>query len=444
MKRLNKEQYAASEGTGGITLVIAGAGTGKTTTMIEKTANCIEKGITTPGKILIMTFSKKAAGEIRERVERKSSSLKGIGFAGTFHSFSLNLLKHYSHEYMAMRGSSAFPAIIDDGLKSELMRKTVMADLSRFLGMPCDAVLGISENIDRLDPYMERKLKRSDLYSEIIKVPREYQNYKLKENLIDYEDMINDASLLLEKNESVKKDIHDRFNYIFVDEFQDSSENNMRLLRLLLPDKNANLYMVGDDYQSIYKFRRAEVQYIINVRNYFPGADIHKLTVNYRSRKEIVLLSNRFIRLNRFRTDKKIKSFRGSGGRVRFHSAGNAHDECGIIRNILISRDSTGETAILFRNNYQGEIIQKQLGGEFNDDVELMTMHGSKGLEFNIVIIAGIADRIIPDRASDIEEERRLFYVAMTRAKDELHIIYYRDSRGRLPQFVRELGVTEE
>lgn len=441
---MNKDQARASLGTGGVSLVIAGAGTGKTTTMIQKIVNCIESGAAHPEKTIVMTFSRKAAEEIRERIWRSSSSTGEIGFAGTYHSFSLKLLKEYSSDYLMMKNQSSFPSLIKEEDREKVMRDIVMSDPGRFLGVPYDAVLNIAENIGRLPDYLMKKIKSSPLYNELISVNDEYCSYKASNNLIDYEDMIDDAALLLETNPALRRDVNSRFTYLFVDEFQDTSENNLRLLKALVPETGRNLYMVGDDFQSIYAFRSARVEYLINIKKYFPEAEIHKLTMNYRSRKEIVKLSNRFIRLNRFRTDKSIKSFRGKGGRIIIHQAENAVSEAALINDLLSRGSPVSETGILYRNNYQGEIIRKKIPSYITGEVELMTMHASKGLEFGRVIIAGISDRIIPDRGSDIEEERRLFYVAMTRAKDELHLIYYKNSNGRLPRFLWELGFRED
>lgn len=444
MKKMNKNQAKASIGTGGVSLVIAGAGTGKTTTMIKKIINCVESGTASPDRTVVLTFSRKAAEEIRERISKSTSSTNEIGFAGTYHSFSLKLLKEYSSDYLKMKKQSSFPTVIKEEDKEKVMRDIVMRDPGRFSGVPYDAVLSIAENIDRLPDYMMKKLTTSPLYNELLSVNKDYCGYKASNNLIDYEDMIDDAADLLENNPDVMNDLHSRYTYIFVDEFQDTSENNLRLLKAVVPVKGRNLFMVGDDFQSIYKFRGSRVHFLINIKEHFPEAEIHKLTMNYRSRKEIVTLSNRFIRLNRFRTDKAIKSFRGRGGRIFFHQTEDAISEAGLISRIIYRESSAKETGILYRNNSQGEIISKYITLNLDHSINLMTMHASKGLEFERVIIAGISDRIIPDRGSDIEEERRLFYVAMTRAKDELHLIYYKNRNGRLPVFIWELGYREE
>jgi superfamily I DNA/RNA helicase len=183
------------------------------------------------------------------------------------------------------------------------------------------------------------------------------------------------------------------------------------------------------------------VEYIINAKKFFPDITIHKLTVNYRSHKEIISISDKFIRLNKFRTSKKIRSHNGKGGIVRYRESADMHEEAEHIAGIICSSSQGLSAAVLYRNNYQGTFLKQKFEASASGrTVEFMTMHGSKGLEFDIVIIAGISDKIIPDRTTDIEEERRLFYVALTRAKKELHLLYHKNSRGELPRFIKETG----
>jgi superfamily I DNA/RNA helicase len=166
--------------------------------------------------------------------------------------------------------------------------------------------------------------------------------------------------------------------------------------------------------------------------------------MNYRSRREIVTLANKFIKLNKFRTSKKIISNKGKGGKVKYYRAVDMNHEANIINRIISSikadEISAPTIAIIYRNNYQGEFLKNRINNDQNRKLEFMTMHGSKGLEFDIVIIAGISDNIIPDRSTDIEEERRLFYVALTRAKEELHLLFHENIPDKLPQFIREIG----
>ncbi|MCL2155250.1 MAG: ATP-dependent helicase [Leptospirales bacterium] len=440
MRKLNKEQAEASKPEYGITLVIAGAGTGKTSTMITKIKNVISNNLANPEEILILTFSRKAAEEIRERLVSELGQDGEPGFAGTFHSFSLKLLRENREYYFKHMGITQFPTVMEDGKKNIIIREIIMKEPAKFLGLPASTVIKFSENINYLDKYTINKLKSATLFDEIINIKKIYTTYKKNNSLIEFEDMIEHSIELLETYVDLRKEITEKYKYLFVDEFQDTSENNFQFLSLLLPEDKKNLFMVGDDYQSIYKFRHSKIEYIINIKKFFPEVKIHKLTMNYRSRKEIVTLANNFIRLNKFRTSKKIISDKGKGGKVKFYRAIDMSHEADIITKIISYINNNSSIAVIYRNNYQGEFLKKRINCDQNKKLEFMTMHGSKGLEFDIVIIAGISDNIIPDRSTDIEEERRLFYVALTRAKEELHLLYHENIPDKLPQFIREIG----
>jgi len=292
MRKLNSEQLAASKPDRGINLVIAGAGTGKTSTMITKIKNVIEHSIVKPDQILILTFSKKAAGEIKERLSEGLSCDSEPGFAGTFHSFALKLLKENSSEYLKHRSIDSFPSVIGKEEKENIMKELIMEKPERFLGIPANAVIKLTENINHLSGAILKKLKSGPLFDEITNLRNIFENYKKEKLLIEFEDMINHAADMLEANMDLRMKITDKYSYIFVDEFQDTSENNFRLLSLLLPGSNKNLFMVGDDFQSIYKFRHSRIEYIINAKKFFPEISVHKLRINYRSNKEIINVSN--------------------------------------------------------------------------------------------------------------------------------------------------------
>ncbi len=443
MGNLNKQQIEASKPDRGVSLVIAGAGTGKTTTMIEKIKNVLLHSDLAPENLLILTFSRKAAEEIKKRLKAGSDADITPVFSGTFHSFSLQLLRKYSSIYIKHFRFPAFPGIITDKDKKEIIRNIILSRKELYLGIPCDTVYNLAENLHRLKPELLKKLEHSGLYNLIQEIPEKYKDYKSSKAIIDFDDMIAHASLLLREVPEVGDSVRSRYRHIFVDEFQDTSEDNFEFLSLLLCREKPNLFMVGDDYQSIYGFRNARVEYIINIRKYFPEAEIHKLTLNYRSGKKIIKISNSFINLNRFRTSKKIVPCRDIKGAVKFHPADKRGKESGLLKKIIFSLPEGSDIAVIYRNNYQGEVLKKELGSINGRAIEFLTMHGSKGLEFDIVLIPGISDRIIPDRTSDIEEERTLFYVAMTRARRELHLIYHKNSGSRLPRFIKELGYKE-
>lgn len=443
---LNKDQYHASRPTGGISLVIAGAGTGKTRTLVEKVSNIIIDG-TTPERTVVLTFSRKAADEIKERVRTAIGEDAERIVSGTFHSFCLSLLREYREAFLTDEGFSAFPRVVDDELRDHLLTGIIRHSLDQFLGLPVDAVKYLLNNYEKLTSNNKKKLLRNGIADRIFELRRFYRQMKCGMNYIDFEDMIDFSIGLLEKHVTIRNDVVNRFNYILVDEFQDTSENNFRLLKLLLPPVSPNLFVVGDDWQSIYGFRDARVEYTVRMKRYFPNVTLYKLRRNYRSRKELVSLSNRFIRRNRFRTRKRIVSSRGRGGRFVGIGVHSLAEECRTIQNIVeVERDRSDTLAVLYRNNWQGHYIREQLidyHQHFGNRIALMTIHSSKGLEFHTVIIAGVMDDILPDRSSDLEEERRLFYVALTRAKEQIFIIYHRTPDGTLPRFALELGLSD-
>ena len=443
MGNLNKQQIEASMPDSGISLVIAGAGTGKTTTMIQKITNVLSSSDLTPENLLILTFSRKAAEEIKKRLKSISDVDIAPLFSGTFHSFALYILWQYRAEYLKYFGLPSFPEIITEDKKNEIIQEIILKRKEQFLGIPCDTVFNLAEKVERLKPHTIEKLRSAGIYNLIKDIPQEYRRYKTCESVIDFDDMIAHTSLLLKNIPEIRSAVLGRFRYIFVDEFQDTSDDNFEFLSLLMCREKPNLFMVGDDYQSIYGFRNARVEYIINIKKYFPAAKIHKLTLNYRSGKRIIKLSNSFIKLNRFRTSKKIVPCRDIKGIVRFHPVEKREIESNVLVTIISRLPEGSEIAVIYRNNYQGVVLRKDLGNISIRSIEFLTMHGSKGLEFDIVIIPGISDKIIPDRTSDIEEERRLFYVAMTRARKELHLIYHKNSGGSLPRFIKELGYRE-
>ncbi|MDY6933015.1 MAG: ATP-dependent helicase [Spirochaetota bacterium] len=444
MSDLNREQRRASIPRDGVTLVIAGAGTGKTRIIVERIKNIIDSGRAEPENILILTFNRKAAEEIKHRLR---TSL-GVGViditSGTFHSFCLAFLKDNNDIFLKSYGFSQFPSILDqegvESLKFDLLQDSI----DQFLGLPIKVVSGLLETIDKLDQKTLIRLNHLGIISRIRDVNNRINDYKRSRDIIDFRDMMGYTIDILSNNEGIRNNTIDKYKYILIDEFQDTSEDNFRLIKLLMHNERSNLFLVGDDWQSIYGFRGSKVDYIIKMKRYFSYSEIHKLSINYRSRREIVDLSNRFIKNNRHRTNKRLRSFKGRGGVVKDYYVEDLRGELEIIQSILVPTEIvSSKIAILYRNNWQGGYIRDNIQENEllkSDRVELLTMHSSKGLEFDTVIIAGISDDIIPDASSDLEEERRLLYVALTRAKERLHIIHYKSASGDLSMFAKELG----
>ncbi len=446
---LNRAQRRASRAGGGVSLIIAGAGTGKTKTLIEKIGNTIRGGLASPSSILVLTFSRKAAEEIRNRVGREIGAAAASLTAGTFHSFCLKLLREHQESFCRTRGFSRFPDVLDDESREAMLRGIIRESIADFMGMPSGVIYSLAQELGALDEWSRRRLDSLGLLRRLEELNERFSRCKRERCCIDFGDMIGHATAMLGNDPSLRGEMRETYRSIFVDEFQDTSGDNFGLLKLMLPERAPNLFVVGDDWQSIYGFRDARIEYIVKMKRFFPGARIFRLDVNYRSRKEIVDLSNRFIRKNRFRTNKRLRSHRGRGGIVCPHGVRDLDAEIAAVEGIAREElRRSGDVAILFRNNWQGSLLRKRCPrleeAEASGMLHTMTMHSSKGLEFTAVIIMGVSDDIIPDAYTDVEEERRLLYVAMTRARECLHIVYYINKSNNAARFAQELGFSTQ
>ncbi len=438
---LNEQQLRAAGGEGGVMLVVAGAGTGKTRTLVEKVGAIVRQGTAAPENILVLTFSRKAAEELRERVRAALGASADAIPMGTFHSFCLGALREAADDYLGWSGRDRFPAVMDDAARAGLLGELVAGRRERFLGIPDDVVLSLMEGTRRVDPRIAAWLDALGVSAELERLRAEFRERKLAAGLLDFEDMIGHFSRLLRERPAVRRRMIDRYRYILVDEFQDTAPGNFEVIELLCPDVGRNLFAVGDDAQSIYGFRGARPGYLVEMRRHFPEAAVVTLERNYRSRAEIVRRSDRFIARNRGGVRKRLTAVRGAGGAVVPVPAGSIREECARLSQIVERERAAGATiAVLYRNNWQGEAVRRECRVADASGVSLMTMHASKGLEFDAVIVIGVADGIIPDPAADIEEERRLLYVALTRARDRLYVIHRANADGSPARFARELG----
>jgi ATP-dependent DNA helicase Rep/DNA helicase-2/ATP-dependent DNA helicase PcrA len=305
LSNLNESQSRAAGLIDGPLKIIAGAGTGKTRTISYRAAYMIESGIN-PKNILMLTFTNKAAKEIVERARSVNSKSSRI-IKGTFHAICLKILKN------EIRHLDGFPdsftiydtsdqiSVIKDCLrtfKSEkaFCAKAVQAMISNYKN---------SGHEDGVESYFEDE---GDPYHDI--VIQVYPLYQEKMNLfaaLDFDDILLKVVDLLKKNEDIRKKYDEHFKYVIVDEYQDTNGVQLSFLRLINRDNN-NICVVGDDDQSIYSFRGAVVENILNFEDYFPGGEVVKLEDNYRSNDKILNLSNAVISENTKRSDKKLKT----------------------------------------------------------------------------------------------------------------------------------------
>ena len=438
--KLNKDQIKASLPDFGVNIVLAGAGAGKTKTLVEKVINVINRTNITPENILILTFSRKAAEEIKSRIISNAGDRADKITSGTFHSFCLNLIRQYSECFLDISGFSNFPEVADDETVNQIINNIIIENRDRLHGLPYNLVFGFIKSRKFLKKIIISKLESTGILIEIDKMILDYSKIKHEKSIIDFDDMMDYATRMLESNAEIRNEVQNKFSYIFVDEFQDTSEENFSLLKQLLPEK-PNLFAVGDDFQSIYGFRGSRLEYIVKPENYFYKPGKHILKINYRSKKEIVNIAGRFIKKNKNRSSKKLVSDKGAGGGITAKFVSGFEDEAEYVKELLNILDDE-EIAVLYRNNFQGSYIKQFL--KIDDPcVKFMTIHASKGLEFDAVILIGLSDKIIPDKSSDIEEERRLLYVAMTRARENLYLIFHMKGSNEYPYFAKELGYSD-
>lgn len=420
--RANKNQLRAINAQEGAHLVIASAGSGKTYTIIQRSIMLINKGLCKPHELLLLTFSRKAADELKNRIAVGLQNGNTASTASTFHSFCLQFI---------LKRKMKSVTVLDEVESKTIVSKIIQKRINSLYGIPSSVVYKIFSK-----SAIASSILHPDVQQQINDIREEYALYKRHNNCIDYEDMINVSIEYLNNDRILQSEIRGMFRYVMVDEYQDTSDNNFRLLKLLLPEDSPNVFMVGDDWQSIYAFRNANIDYIVHVKKYFKNITIHSLNTNYRSKKEIVGVSNRLIAKNTFRSRRFIKALRGRGGKVLFYKALSFEDEAAITATIQKKHEQDHSIGVLYRNNWQGAYLQKMLDNQRN--TMFMTIHSAKGLEFDTVIICGVKDRLLPDPYTDIEEERRLMYVALTRAKNYLHIIYHPAYDAKKPQFIEE------
>jgi DNA helicase-4 len=288
-----------------------------------------------------------------------------------------------------------------------------------------------------------------ELFEQIYK---KYDSYCTRKSYLDFNDFITKAIDLLEKHPDVKNELQKKFKYILVDEFQDVNTLQVKLLENLLTD-DSQLFCVGDDWQSIYGWRGSQVEYIVNFKKYFENPKIIKLTINYRSNDTIVNASNEVIKNNKFKIEKEIRAYNKSGKKIYLYAA-KKEIEDGVakvketVSQFLNNGYSKENILVLARRTTSEEF--KKYRSELRGMCRVVTMHAAKGLEAKVVFIIGLTgrypyvrddDRIFQiikksDYQKAMEEERRLFYVALTRAKEELFLI---SEVGSESDFIKEI-----
>lgn len=360
---LNEQQKQGVFAVDGPVLLLAGAGSGKTRVLTHRIAYLIDEIGVQPYNIMAITFTNKAAGEMRERVD----SIIGYGasqvWVSTFHSTCVRIL----HRYIDRIGYDNNFTIYDTD-----DQKTVMKEVCKRLQIDTKmlkekAILSaISSAKDELISSVDYQLQAmGDYHQEKIgKAYVEYQSVLRKNNALDFDDLIMKTVELFKSCPEVLDNYQDRFRYIMVDEYQDTNTAQFELVRLLA-DKYRNLCVVGDDDQSIYKFRGANIRNILDFEKVYPEAQVVKLEQNYRSTQNVLDAANSVIQNNRGRKEKALWTKKGQGSLVHFRQFDTAYEEAEFVADDIARKKRKGiadygESAVLYRTNAQARMLEER------------------------------------------------------------------------------------
>lgn len=360
---LNPEQKEAVLHTEGPLLILAGAGSGKTRVLTHRVAYLIEQGVN-PWNILAITFTNKAAGEMRERVDK----IVGMGsesvWVSTFHSACVRILRRHIDRLGFDTSFSIYDADDQKSLMKEVCKKleidTKIFKEKMLLGV-------ISKAKDELIDPVEMELNAEGDYhrQRVASAYKEYQAQLRRNSALDFDDLIMKTVELFQNCPEVLDNYQERFRYIMVDEYQDTNTAQFRLVSLLA-SKYRNLCVVGDDDQSIYRFRGANIGNILNFEKVYPDAKVIKLEQNYRSTGNILQAANDVIRNNAGRKEKRLWTDNEEGASVHFRQFQNGFEEAEHIIGNIASHIQKGEAAyrdhaILYRTNAQSRLFEEKL-----------------------------------------------------------------------------------
>lgn len=361
LSRLNKEQQEAVKHMEGPLLILAGAGSGKTTMMTHRIAYMLEKGVS-PYNILAVTFTNKAAGEMKDRIESLTGGTRGM-WVMTFHAMCVRILRNHGEVLGFKNGFS----IYDESDKKALLKR-IVKDLKidekiypvSYLG---SVISSCKEAEEDPDDYIENNSMNFKAET-VAKVYARYMEDLQQNNAMDFDDLLWNAVKLFEASSEVLSYYQERFKYIMVDEYQDTNYLQYKLIHALA-EKSHNLCVVGDDDQCIYQWRGADIRNILDFEKDFPETKVIKLEQNYRSDANILDLANSVIANNRNRKAKELWTDRNEGSKITYRRLEDEQREAWYVGGeIQRLHDEEGipfnDMAILYRKNAQSRPFEEK------------------------------------------------------------------------------------
>lgn len=356
---LNDRQKEAVNITDGPLLVLAGAGSGKTKVLTTKVAKLILDNKIDPSNILAITFTNKAAKEMKQRI---LSMVGDIGYKiqiSTFHSFGLNILKKH---YDKLKLSKNFTILDSDD--SSILIKNILKDMNSDENYKAIKNI-ISNNKNALiDSYEYERFVSNDFEELVLEVYRKYENRLIKNNSVDFDDLLMLPIVLFKKHPDILKEYQEQYKYILIDEYQDTNEAQY-LLTKMISAKYKNICVVGDDSQSIYSWRGSNYKNILNFEKDYPNCKTVFLEQNYRSTKIIINASNDLIKNNINRKDKNLWTDNEEGIKIEYKRAIDEKDEAyyvvSEINKLLDNGSKLSDIAILYRTNAQSRNLEDEL-----------------------------------------------------------------------------------
>ncbi len=447
LEGLNDRQLEAVTTTEGPVLVIAGAGSGKTTVLVRRMAYIISELKVSPYNILAITFTNKAADEMKKRISDMLGDVAQNMWIGTFHSRCVRILRSCIDRLGFGRDFVIYDSADTKTLLKECYREENI-DENKFPLQNVRSIISNAKN-DVIDENMFKKMYEKDFRLSVIsKIYTRYQDKLRRSNALDFDDIILYTVKILSTEQDILERYQDMFKYIMIDEYQDT--NNLQYLLVnLLSQKSQNICVVGDDDQSIYKFRGANIGNILNFEDDYPDAKRITLDKNYRSTQNILDVANTVIANNKKRMGKELWTDNDKGEQITTITAYNEYDEAHFVATQIKKHCNNGglfsDCAILYRTNAQSRVIEEQFlraavpyrvlaGMRFYDRKEIKDILSYLRIIYNhnddVSLIRIINEpkrkigKVTLDKAKDIAlSEKKSIYYVIERCEDypELH-----------------------